>query len=231
MSSDRVFEIIGQPMPRKEDRRLLTVVIAGSDALTHAIDAHASLAQQVEVRVELAPLSREEAARYLGARVEVAGGSARLLLPGAIAALHDLSGGRPGRLSTLADNALFEAYLAGRSEVARSDVERACADLCWGTPPEAASPPRATTPPAAPRREAPAVSAQAEITAPQEALVDLDSELEAVFEAPGSAGPARRAEPAAQRRPGAGSDELPLEVLDAPPKDEVDDLFMELLDD
>ena len=77
------------------------------------IDAEPALAAQVEVRLELEGLTREETAGYLAQRVEVAGGEGRVLLPGAVAALHDLSEGRPGRLNTLADNALFEAFLAG----------------------------------------------------------------------------------------------------------------------
>jgi MSHA biogenesis protein MshM len=233
-----------------EDRRLLTVVLAGSQRLTDVIDADAALAQQVEVRVELAKFSREEAARYLGGRVEVAGGAARILLPGAVAALHELSEGRPGRLNTLADNAFFESYLAGRSEVAKSDVERACADLCW-TPraPAAEAPPlqrAAASEPPPPRqthaRSVQAGSPQAEITAPQEELVDLDSELEAVFEPklPAAASQATRIDfeapgaapiPPQPARIAAEPAEIQLDVLDAPPKDEVDDLFMELLDD
>jgi type II secretory pathway predicted ATPase ExeA len=182
-----------------EDRRLLTVVLAGSHKLTEVIDADAALVQQIEVRVELEKFSREESARYLGGRVEVAGGAARILLPGAVAALHELSDGCPGRLNTLADNAFFESYLAGRSEVAKSDVER-------------------------------------------DGLVDLDSELEAVFE-PEFPGPERQgalmdleapaaaASPPQQPRTVTDPAEIQLDVLDAPPKDEVDDLFMELLDD
>jgi type II secretory pathway predicted ATPase ExeA len=231
-----------------EDRRLLTVVLAGSHKLTEVIDADAALVQQIEVRVELEKFSREESARYLGGRVDVAGGAARILLPGAVAALHELSDGCPGRLNTLADNAFFESYLAGRSEVAKSDVERACADLRW-TPKarvvEAPPVPHPVTSEVAPARQPHARgvqggSPQAEITAPQDGLVDLDSELEAVFE-PELPGPECQATlmdlevpaaiPPQQPRLVTEPTEIQLDVLDAPPKDEVDDLFMELLDD
>jgi hypothetical protein len=36
-------------------------------------------------------------------------------------------------MNTLADNALFEAFLCGRSQVSRVDVERAHSDLGWET--------------------------------------------------------------------------------------------------
>ena len=252
---DTLRELFALVKLEYEDRRLLTVVLAGTSRLTDAVDADPALAAQVEVRLEVEPLTREETAGYLGQRVEVAGGEGRVLLPGAVAALHDLSEGRPGRLNTLADNALFEAFLAGRSEVARSDVERAHRDLCWetGEPVVEEAPVRrpvpretAAQPAAAPTPIAQPAAPQAEITAPQDSLGDLDSELEAVFDAPGQTGapptmlmdfeqtheaPLPPAPP--QTRAAADPTEIQLDVLDGPPKqgDEVDDLFMELLDD
>ena len=50
-------------------------------------------------------------------------------------ALFKFGRGRPRLLNTLADNALFEAYLSGRSAIDASDVERAAADLGIGPDP------------------------------------------------------------------------------------------------
>src|SRR5262249_20507097 len=123
--------------------------------------------------VPLAPLGRDEAIGYLGARIEAAGGSAEILLAGASAALHELAGGAPGRINALADNALYEAWLAGHAQVARSDVDRAHRDLGW-RPAEAEAAGRPTR-------------AQAELTDPilvdeVGAGADLEPELDAVFE-------------------------------------------------
>ena len=53
----------------------------------------------------------------------------------ALDALHKLGRGRPRLLNTLADNALFEAYLAGRNRLEAGDIERAAADLGIGADP------------------------------------------------------------------------------------------------
>ena len=102
--------------------------------------------------------------------------------------------------------------------------------------------PEVAAPPSPPLARSLQGGPQAEITAPQEAPVDFDSELEAVFEpkAPvlGSQtllmdfdAPNAPPIPPQPLRAAAQPTEIQLDVLDAPPKDEVDDLFMELLDD
>ena len=257
---DTLRELFALVKLEYEDRRLLTVVLAGAPRLAEVIDTDRDLAEQVDVRLELRPFSPEETAGYLGQRVEMASGHARLMLPDAVAALHDLSHGRPGLLNKLADNALFESYLAGRSELVKADVERAHADLCWESPIVSAevqaTPEPANSEPAnrangatPPPMSVPALqggNCEAEITLGRDSLGDLESELEAVFEpetpvpAAGSPTlltdfdrPAQAAQPKVEPAAVQSAPELQLEVLDAPPKDvdEVDDLFMELLDD
>jgi type II secretory pathway predicted ATPase ExeA len=229
-----------------EDRRMLTIVLVGSHVLDAALRGDPNLSHHVEVRVEMRPLPSEEAASYLAERLVAAGGDAQLMLPGAVAALHEMGRGAPGRMNVLADNALHEAWAAGRNQVAKSDVERAHADLGWDALFAATSAP---APRPAPRRRTPAV---AETTTPDIAQVaDLDSELEAVFQPDGGSG---GAEPRTQvmgfehssrsgsmrpvpARAAAAPTEIqlgPADVVEAPPKDadaEVDDLFMELIDD
>jgi type II secretory pathway predicted ATPase ExeA len=215
-----------------EDRRVLTVVLVGSPALEHALHADAHLAHQVEVRVQMPPLAPEEAATYLGHRLSVAGGSSEILLPGAVAALRELSHGAPGLMNGLADNALFEAYLAGRSEVTRNDVESAWRALAWPTGADLAARPAW----AAGERSSSHRRSLAETTSPDlDGMGDVDSELDAVFE-PGASrsGTSRAAAPAS-----AAATEIELgdpDMLEAPPKDDddsdaVDELFMELIDD
>ena len=252
---ETLVDVCGLVKLEYEDRTLLSVVLAGGPALLETLASDSQLAHRVDVRVELAPFTREECAGYLAHRVQTAGGNPKLLLPGAVASLHDLSGGAPGRMNTLADNALYEAFLAGRSEVARSDVEKACADLGWidAVPPASQEEParRARIPREAASTLRP-VAVSAEVTAPDpRGLSDLDSELEAVFENTGAAMAEGQqtmlmdfestGAPAASHRPlppeaAAAPTEIQLEPtdsLEAPPKegDEVDDLFMELLED
>jgi len=222
-NSDTLSELCGLVKLEYEERRLVTVVLVGAPPLDAAIAADPLVSHHVEVRVPLAPLARDEAIHYLGARVEAAGASAEIWLPGASAALHELAGGAPGRINALADNALYEAWLAQRPQVTRSDVERAHADLGWAVREPSAPPARRTTP------------VEAERTNPMayELSGVSDPELDAVFE-PRSrraeADPEQTAAPAPRRI--AERTRIDLDATEPPPKaDDVDDLFMELLDD
>jgi len=114
-----------------DERRFLSVVLVGTPILDAAIASDPQLAHHLDTRVAMRPHDPEEAAAYLSHRLRNAGGDLDLLLPGAVAALQQLGGGWPGRMNTLADNALYEAYLAGRNQVTRGEVERAGAALGW----------------------------------------------------------------------------------------------------
>jgi len=222
-NADTLSELCGLVKLEYEERRLVTVVLVGAAPLDAAIACDPLVSHHVEVRVPLAPLARDEAIAYLGARVEAAGGSAEIWLPGASAALHELAAGAPGRINALADNALFEAWLAQRPQVTRSDVERAHADLGWGQREHGVHLARR------------AAQVEAERTNPMAFDVSgvSDPELDAVFEPR-----PRRAEVdpeltlAPPARGGAERTRIALDEPEAPPKaDDVDDLFMELLDD
>ena len=65
----------------------------------------------------------------------MAGGQPPILTPEAVGALGKFGRGRPRLLNSLADNALYEAYLAGRPAVEAYDVERAATDLGVGPDP------------------------------------------------------------------------------------------------
>jgi type II secretory pathway predicted ATPase ExeA len=237
-NADTLSELCGLVKLEYEDRRLATVVLVGAPHLDEVIAADRLVCHQVDVRVPLAPLDCEEAASYVAARVEAAGASADLWLPSASAALHELAEGAPGRVNRLADNALYEAWIAGHAQVTRADVERAHRDLGWGGA-------------HAVRRAAPVEAERTDPIAFEEAAapaVDLDPEIDAVFEEPDEAG--HRASAEAHRtvvmdfdsdaeltmppapRGQAERTRIQLDEPDAPPKtDDVDDLFMELLDD
>jgi type II secretory pathway predicted ATPase ExeA len=112
-----------------EDRRLLSLVLIGLPELDDAIAADASLAGRIDVRVELAPLDAGQAHAYLTSRVQSAGATSDILAPAAIETLIAHADGIPRLLNTLADNALYEACLAGNRSVGREDVEAAARDL------------------------------------------------------------------------------------------------------
>jgi type II secretory pathway predicted ATPase ExeA len=192
-----------------EDRRLLTLVLAGPVELDQSLSADASLAHRIDVRVELASLSPEAAAGYLAQRVSQVAGSPAIIDAGALAALHELGRGYPGLMNTLADNALFEAFICGRNQMTRIDVERAHRDLGWAAVEPTPSAPNA---PVTEVPQAPPVNADPVL---QQTLNELDPELAAMFKA----------------GPVAGGPQLP---TTGPPKleePEPEDLLIELIED
>lgn len=253
-SSETLAEACGLVKLEYEDRRLLTVVLVGAAPLDAVVRADPLLAHHVDVKVHLAPLPREEAGSYLAARIQAAGGDPQIVLPGAVAALHELSEGTPGRLNVLADNALYEAFRAEHAQVTRSDVERAHRDLGWGevgrsdvpaASPRTARRGRGGADPARAERAALAEQTMMATAADSEATVRgmspaLDAEVDAVLAPdPGASSGAMDFDASAPARPRGRAMAAPTEVqlerdeLEGPPKegDEVDDLFMELLDD
>jgi type II secretory pathway predicted ATPase ExeA len=246
-NADTLSELCGLVKLEYEEHRMFTVVLVGAPQLDAAIASDPLVCHHVDVRVPLAPLGRDEAIDYLATRSVAAGAGSDLWLPGASAALHELADGAPGRINRLADNALYEAWLAGRSQVERADVERAHRDLGWGPPGAHAL--RRPTAVEAERTDPLAVEAPAAAHAD-----DLDPDLDAVFEPPAPHEAGRRgsaeahrtvvmdfdADPelgdpeltAAPRRGHAERTQIQLDEPEALPKvDDVDDLFMELLDD
>ena len=221
-----------------EERRLFTLVLTGGATLASAMSNDVVLQQHTELHVHMQPLDAAAATFYLNKRLEQAGGDTSLLEPAAAAALYEIAGGRPGLMNVLADNAFFEAFLAGRSSVAAGDVERAHADLGWkaiGAPAVGVGAPStlpsASVPAAAPNSERPRSGPTAEATVlmggaldasdppgrfdPESpASGDLDSDLDAVF---------------ANAAPAAGPFGIPDE---GPPKQHADeDLVVELLEE
>lgn len=130
-SPETIADVCALAKLEYEDRRLLTMVLAGTPRLAEAVARDPVLAHRVDVKVNLEPLDADSAAAYLAHRVQVAQGDASILEPAAVAALHSLGRGIPGLMNTLADNALFEAFLCGRASVSDVDVQRAHRDLGW----------------------------------------------------------------------------------------------------
>lgn len=112
-----------------EDRRLLSLVLVGLPELDTMISGIPSLGERVDVRVPLQSLAEADAVAYIGHRIQAAGGDAGIMDEAATQTVFKLGGGRPRRMNALADNALFEAYLGGRTIVSAADVESAGRDL------------------------------------------------------------------------------------------------------
>jgi general secretion pathway protein A len=252
-SPDTLSEICGLLKLEYEDRRLLTLVLAGTPGLAEAIGSDEILSHRVDVKVDLEAFDAATAADYLLHRVRQAGGDEGLLDASCVAALHRFGRGIPGLMNTLADNAMFEAFLCGRASVAAMDVERAHRDLGWELESgvERAEPaPIEVRVPGAPAPESYQPVAAASLAPEPEpvtaidysvprqrpaptplrnSLDDLDSELEAVFET--SAMSMRSEALIDPTSPEAIGSFAPTE---GPPKDEEEapeDLLVELIED
>jgi MSHA biogenesis protein MshM len=114
-----------------EKRKLLQVVLFGQPELDEKLSRPEirQLRQRITFEYRLAPLTRDETARYLAHRLVVAGYSGRdLFSRGATHVIHRASGGVPRLANILAHKTLMLAYGRGAREVTRRDALRAVSD-------------------------------------------------------------------------------------------------------
>ena len=123
-----------------EERRLLSLMLVGSPALSEMLSSDENVGHCVDVRGELAALEPGDVASYLEHRWECAGGTGADLLPAFAPRLFALSEGRLRRINTLMDNALFEASLDGRSRLESGDIEKAARLLGYEAAPDSIGP-------------------------------------------------------------------------------------------
>ena len=135
LAADAMAEIGALLGMEYEESRLLSLLLVGTPELDECMSSDAALHQRVDVRVQLQSLGLDGTAAYLAHRLSVVGGRGPLMPSPTIEALYKFGRGRPRLINTLADNALFEAYLCGRTQVEAGDVERAAADLGVGIDP------------------------------------------------------------------------------------------------
>ena len=112
--------------------KILQLVLAGQPELD-AILARKEirqLRQRISVRARLRPLARKEVEAYVGARIAAAGGDVRgLFTKPALFRLWWFSGGVPRLVNAACDNALVNAYAAGRRTIRWREIGEAMRDL------------------------------------------------------------------------------------------------------
>ncbi len=135
LSMQSLGEIGGLLNLEYEDRRLVSLLLVGLPQLDVTLSHEPSLAQRIDIRARLKPLDYKNTSEYLLHRLSHGGGDPAMIPPDAMSALYKFGRGRPRLLNTLADNGMFEAYLAGRTHLTAEDIERAAADLGIGLEP------------------------------------------------------------------------------------------------
>jgi len=113
----------------------LTLILAGSPALSDRVAAAPGFAERIGVRSALAPLAEEEALDYLLHRLACAEASSGIFTRRAAQAIARLSGGVPARINHLADLALAAAFGLGLKVVGPEAVAMAAEDLTGGGTP------------------------------------------------------------------------------------------------
>ncbi len=102
-----------------DSHNLLAVLIMGQPELRSILRYQPlePLRQRIALQYHLQPLTLEETMEYLDFRMTAAGGAAGQFTPDALQAIHELSGGVPRRINTIATNALLVAYGADAAMV------------------------------------------------------------------------------------------------------------------
>ena len=122
-----------------DDRALVGLLLVGQPELRERLRDRGGEAftQRIGVAYHVGALDLAETGAYLAHRLAVAGRTAPLFAPEAVAALHRHARGLPRRLNQLAASALLEAFARDQDEVDEASVEAAAADqLAYlGAPP------------------------------------------------------------------------------------------------
>jgi general secretion pathway protein A len=112
--------------------KLLNVVLAGQPELAGLLNHTRlrQLKQRISLRCELEPLSFQETAAYIAGRIRIAGGDPKhVFTREAVELVHEASAGIPRTINVICDNAMVNAFAAGRRPVATSMIEEVCRDF------------------------------------------------------------------------------------------------------
>jgi general secretion pathway protein A len=139
-----------------DDRKLLSIVLAGQPELTDSLRAKPNLSDRIALLLQLRPLTESEAAAMIDHRLRHAGyvRPESPFGPDAAALLWRHAAGLPRRLTVLARESMEEAAQNRRSVVSAGDVEAAAAN-CINAPNEVSLRPQSSIDRMRPVRELP----------------------------------------------------------------------------
>jgi general secretion pathway protein A len=115
-----------------DQRKLLQIVLLGQPELRDKLNDSRlrQLRQRITVRYHLAPLSREEMARYIQHRLQVVGANGRPSFNRwALGSIYRYSGGVPRLVNAVCDKALLCGYVTGDDQLTWKHVRRAIREL------------------------------------------------------------------------------------------------------
>jgi len=116
--------------------KLLQIVLLGQPELRELLQRRSlrQLAQRVTARYHLTPLGREDSAKYVVHRMQVAGAARNPFRKSALKALYQRSHGVPRLINIIADRALLGAYARERQDINAKLVHAAADEVQLGEP-------------------------------------------------------------------------------------------------
>jgi type II secretory pathway predicted ATPase ExeA len=114
---------------QRDDRFLLTLILAGQPELRGIVERRPQLRQRLTLRYHLGPLDEHETAAYVRHRMSRAGAARRIFTPEAVLELHRMSGGVPRETNAVADLALLVGCGRGAREIGPELVLEVARDL------------------------------------------------------------------------------------------------------
>ncbi|NDY74372.1 type II secretory pathway protein ExeA [Desulfobacter hydrogenophilus] len=133
----------------------LTFILAGQLELHQVMEETLgrSWKEQMDVHAMLAPLEEKQTRDYINRRLELAGATHRIFIPGAVREVHRYTKGFPRRINIACDQAMIAAYAKDMQTVDAHTFQEALGILEIPQVPLAVSQPASVsqTPPVAPR--------------------------------------------------------------------------------
>lgn len=114
-----------------DKKKLLQILLVGQPELLGKLETHElrQLNQRITARCQLAPLSEVEMMRYIGHRIQVAGGNGKIFFDQkAFRTIHRETKGYPRLVNLVCDRALIATFLHESYVVDKSAVKIAIAD-------------------------------------------------------------------------------------------------------
>ncbi len=130
IKQDAVFEDLRMLLNFQfNDRQFLTLFLLGAPELRDVMARQSSLQQRLALRLNLSPLTEEEAGAYIDFRLQKAGATRSIFTAEAVKAISDATGGIPRRINNLCDLSLFEGWKKQAKVVDTSLVRLALSSL------------------------------------------------------------------------------------------------------
>ena len=124
IEDEKVFEELRLLLNwQKEDRFLITLILAGQPELFQKVANIKQLAQRVGIRAELGRFDFNDTANYINHRLKVAGREKPIFTEAAYSEIFNHSGGIPRRINSLCDLSLLSGF-ARKKEIVDDGIIR-----------------------------------------------------------------------------------------------------------